>query len=149
MLKISSQYLEQLQIYCHLTEKFWQLPAYSCTKQANLYGSRRATASIFSSYVWAKLTKRFQSLVNQWVSSTLQYAKTLNSSSDHIPDQTNTRKLPQSSRKAKHELHWFFLYTCKTVQHVTKDFEGNYRSKNFQICNQNMDLGENSIILVT
>ena len=32
MLKISSQYLKWLQIYCHLTEKFWQLPAYSHTK---------------------------------------------------------------------------------------------------------------------
>ena len=30
-LKISSQYLERFQIYRHLTEKFWQLSAYSRT----------------------------------------------------------------------------------------------------------------------
>ena len=30
-LKISSQYLERFQIYGHLTEKFWQVPAYSHT----------------------------------------------------------------------------------------------------------------------
>ena len=31
-LKISSQYLEWFQIYCHLTEKFWQLLACMRTK---------------------------------------------------------------------------------------------------------------------
>ena len=30
MLKISSQDLERFQNYGHLTEKFWQLPAYVC-----------------------------------------------------------------------------------------------------------------------
>ena len=47
MLKISSQYLERFQIYGHLTEKFWQVPAYSCTNWPILYGSRRAIARIF------------------------------------------------------------------------------------------------------
>ena len=47
MLKISSQYLERFQIYGHLTEKFWQVPAYSRTNWPILYGSRRATVKIF------------------------------------------------------------------------------------------------------
>ena len=47
MLKISSQYLEWNQNYCHLTEKFWQLPAYIRTKYANSYKRRRAIARIF------------------------------------------------------------------------------------------------------
>ena len=42
-LKISSHYLERFQIYCHLTEKFWQ----SRTNWPILYGSRRAIAIIF------------------------------------------------------------------------------------------------------
>ena len=46
-LKISSQYLEQFQIYCHLTEKCWQLSAYMYTKQANLYACRPTIARIF------------------------------------------------------------------------------------------------------
>ena len=46
-LKISSQYLERSQIYCHLTEKFWQLSAYSRTNWPILYGSRRAIVKIF------------------------------------------------------------------------------------------------------
>ena len=47
MLKISSQYLEGFQIHCQLTERFWQLPAYVCRKQANSYKRRRAIARIF------------------------------------------------------------------------------------------------------
>ena len=46
-LKISSQYLERFKIYCHFTEKFWQLSTYSCTKKANVYGSRQTVARIF------------------------------------------------------------------------------------------------------
>ena len=45
-LKISSQYLERFQIYCHLTEKFWQLSAYSRTNWPILYGSRQTIARI-------------------------------------------------------------------------------------------------------
>ena len=47
MLKISSQYLEWFQNYGHLTEKFWQLPAYVCKKQANFYERRGAIPRIF------------------------------------------------------------------------------------------------------
>ena len=35
------------QIYCHLTEKFWQLSAYSRTNWPILYGSRQTIARIF------------------------------------------------------------------------------------------------------
>ena len=47
MLKISSQYLERFQIYGHLIEKFWQMLACMCTKQANLYACRPTIARIF------------------------------------------------------------------------------------------------------
>ena len=45
-LKISSHHLEQFQYYCHLTEKFWQLPAYMHTNGPTLYASRQAIARI-------------------------------------------------------------------------------------------------------
>ena len=47
MLKISSQYLEWFQNYGHLTEKFWQLPAYVCKNWPISYERRRAIARIF------------------------------------------------------------------------------------------------------
>ena len=46
-LKISSQYLEQFKIYCHLTEKFWQLLAYMHTNWPVLYACRPTIARIF------------------------------------------------------------------------------------------------------
>ena len=46
-LKILSQYLERFQIYCHSTEKFWQLTAYMHTHWPILYKCRQATARIF------------------------------------------------------------------------------------------------------
>ena len=46
--KISSQYLERFQIYCHLTEKFWQLHAYFYTNWPVFYGRRQATAWILN-----------------------------------------------------------------------------------------------------
>ena len=48
-LKISSQYLEGFKNYGHLTKKFWQLPAYSRTKEAHLWGSRQTIARFFQS----------------------------------------------------------------------------------------------------
>ena len=45
--KISSQYLERFQIYCHLTEKFWQLSAYCRRNWPISYERRRAIARIF------------------------------------------------------------------------------------------------------
>ena len=47
MLKISSQYLERFQNYGHLTEKFWQLPAYVRKNWPISYESMRAIARIF------------------------------------------------------------------------------------------------------
>ena len=47
MLKISIHYLKWFQNYGHLTEKFWQLSAYSRTNWPILYGSRRAIVKIF------------------------------------------------------------------------------------------------------
>ena len=47
MLKISSQYLEWFQNYCHLTEKFWQLPAYVPKNWPISYKHRRAIVKIF------------------------------------------------------------------------------------------------------
>ena len=47
MLKISSQYLEWFQIYCHLTEKFWQLLACMRTNWPILYACRPTIARIF------------------------------------------------------------------------------------------------------
>ena len=47
MLKISSQYLERFQIYGHLTEKFWQMPAYVCKNWPISYKRRQAIAKIF------------------------------------------------------------------------------------------------------
>ena len=47
MLKISSQYLEWFQNYCHLTKKFSQLPAYVCNNWPISYERRRAIARIF------------------------------------------------------------------------------------------------------
>ena len=47
MLKISSKYLERFQNYGHLTEKFWQLPAYVRKNWPISYKRRRAIARIF------------------------------------------------------------------------------------------------------
>ena len=47
MLKISSQYLEGFQNYGHLTEKFWQLPAFVSKNWPISYEPRRAIAKIF------------------------------------------------------------------------------------------------------
>ena len=47
MLKISSQYLERFQNNGHLTEKFWQLPAYVRKSWPISYEGRRAIARIF------------------------------------------------------------------------------------------------------
>ena len=47
MLKISSQYLEWFQNYGHLTEKFWQMPAYVGKNWSISYERRRAIARIF------------------------------------------------------------------------------------------------------
>ena len=47
MLKISSHYLERFQNYGHLTEKFWQLPAYVRKNWPILYKLWRVIARIF------------------------------------------------------------------------------------------------------
>ena len=49
-LKILSQYLEQFQIYCDLTEKFLQLPAYDHINWLISYEGRQAIARIFQLY---------------------------------------------------------------------------------------------------
>ena len=46
-LKISSQYPEGFQIYCHLIEKFWQLLACMRTNWPILYACRPTIARIF------------------------------------------------------------------------------------------------------
>ena len=47
MLRISSQYLERFQIYCHLTEKFLQLLACMRANWPILYASRPTIARFF------------------------------------------------------------------------------------------------------